>query len=305
MNTQQKISYASKSLRELSNVEQAMTLGRYDLFREIGIQFESPEGESQYWLQRRGRDLARARMFVAVVMVAVLVFSVSDYLFFGMSAEWGWLALARMIGVITSVVTLNALRQTVTHHQMQWSMLIWSLILIIVGSYIVSTRPIHYIGHILPAAVFVLVGYFMVPSAWVFQLIPGTLVTVAYTILFWQTASPGQETGVVAVATTFVAVNLLGWFWSVQQEHWKRTSFTTLQRETELRTSLEQALAEIKTLRSIVPICSHCKLVRANDGHWHEVEVYVREHTQVDFSHGFCPDCMKEYCEKYLPATGV
>jgi hypothetical protein len=286
-------------------VEQAMTLGRHDLFRGLWFVFDSPEAENQYWLQRRERDLARAKMFVAVVMVAVMIFSVSDYLFFGMSATWGWLTLARMIGVITSVFTLIALGRAVTRHQLQWSMLLWSLIMIIVGAYIVSTRPIHYIGHILPAAVFVLVGYFMVPSAWVFQLIPGALVTVAYTFLFWQTASPGQEIGVVAVATTFVAVNLLGWFWSVQLEHWKRSSFLTLQRETALRTNLEQALAEIKTLRSIVPICSHCKLVRTHDGHWHEVEVYVRQHTHVDFSHGFCPDCMKVYCEKYLPAIRV
>jgi hypothetical protein len=286
-------------------VEQAMTLGRNNLFGGFRLEFASPEVENQYWLQRRDRDLARTRMFVAVVMAAVLIFSISDYLFFGMSATWGWLALARVIGVITSVVTLMAIRRAVTRHQLPWIILIWSLIMITVGAYIVSTRPINYIGHILPAAVFVLIGYFMLPSAWIIQLIPGLLVTFAYTILFWQTASPVQETGVVAVATTFVAVNLLGWFWAVQQEHWKRTSFMTLRRETELRTSLERALAEIKTLRNIVPICSHCKLVRTNDGHWHEVEVYVRQHTQVDFSHGFCPDCMKVYCEEYLPASQV
>ncbi|UCD80013.1 MAG: hypothetical protein JSW26_00850 [Desulfobacterales bacterium] len=58
---------------------------------------------------------------------------------------------------------------------------------------------------------------------------------------------------------------------------------------------LEKALAEVKTLRGILPICSFCKKIRDDDGYWNQVEVYVKERSAADFSHGICPDCMKEY----------
>ncbi len=56
---------------------------------------------------------------------------------------------------------------------------------------------------------------------------------------------------------------------------------------------LQRALNEIKTLRGIVPICAHCKKVRDDTGFWQQVEVYVRDHTEAQFSHGLCPDCIK------------
>ena len=56
---------------------------------------------------------------------------------------------------------------------------------------------------------------------------------------------------------------------------------------------LQEALAEIKTLRGIVPICASCKKIRDDQGHWHQVEVYVRDHTEAQFSHGMCPECAK------------
>ncbi len=57
---------------------------------------------------------------------------------------------------------------------------------------------------------------------------------------------------------------------------------------------LHQAMDQIKTLRGIVPICSCCKKIRDDQGYWNQVEVYVREHTEAEFSHSLCPECRKE-----------
>jgi CHASE3 domain sensor protein len=57
---------------------------------------------------------------------------------------------------------------------------------------------------------------------------------------------------------------------------------------------LETTLANIKTLKGLLPICAHCKQVRDDEGYWHKVEVYIRDRTEADFSHGICPKCMKE-----------
>jgi phosphoserine phosphatase RsbU/P len=57
---------------------------------------------------------------------------------------------------------------------------------------------------------------------------------------------------------------------------------------------LRDAIEQIKTLRGIVPICGHCKQIRDDAGYWHQLEVYVRDRTEAEFSHGICPQCMKK-----------
>ncbi len=57
---------------------------------------------------------------------------------------------------------------------------------------------------------------------------------------------------------------------------------------------LQHALDEIKILRGIIPICSSCMKVRNDKGYWEQVETYIENHSDVDFSHGICPDCLKK-----------
>jgi len=63
---------------------------------------------------------------------------------------------------------------------------------------------------------------------------------------------------------------------------------------------LQDALASIKTLRGLLPICAGCKRIRDDKGYWNQIEVYVRDHSDADFSHGFCPECI----EKLYPELG-
>jgi len=57
---------------------------------------------------------------------------------------------------------------------------------------------------------------------------------------------------------------------------------------------LAKALNEVKTLRGLLPICSNCKKIRKEDGSWSQLEAYLRENSQAEFSHGVCPDCAAE-----------
>lgn len=62
-----------------------------------------------------------------------------------------------------------------------------------------------------------------------------------------------------------------------------------------LITSLRESLAEIRTLRGILPLCSYCKKVRDDEGYWEQVEIYIRKHSEAAVSHGICPECLKEH----------
>lgn len=60
-----------------------------------------------------------------------------------------------------------------------------------------------------------------------------------------------------------------------------------------LNQELKKALSEIRTLRGILPICSFCKKIRDDKGYWNKLEIYFKEHAEVSFSHGYCPECAK------------
>ncbi|MFC2062301.1 response regulator [Elusimicrobiota bacterium] len=61
---------------------------------------------------------------------------------------------------------------------------------------------------------------------------------------------------------------------------------------------LQESLAKIKTLSGLLPICTNCKKIRDDKGYWSEVETYVKKHSEVMFSHGFCPECGVEEIER-------
>jgi len=63
---------------------------------------------------------------------------------------------------------------------------------------------------------------------------------------------------------------------------------------------LREALAKVKTLSGLLPICAACKKIRDDKGYWNQIETYIGDHSEVDFSHGMCPDCLQRlYPEIY------
>jgi hypothetical protein len=60
----------------------------------------------------------------------------------------------------------------------------------------------------------------------------------------------------------------------------------------QLISQLQEALASIKTLRGLVPICAACKKIRDDSGFWNQLESYLHTHTEAEFSHGICPECV-------------
>jgi len=63
---------------------------------------------------------------------------------------------------------------------------------------------------------------------------------------------------------------------------------------------LQAAMAHIKALRGLLPICAYCKKIRDDKQYWQEVEGYVTTHSEAKFSHGICPDCYKKHIQPGL-----
>jgi GAF domain-containing protein len=65
---------------------------------------------------------------------------------------------------------------------------------------------------------------------------------------------------------------------------------------------MADTLEKVKLLHGLLPICAWCKRIRNDEGYWGQLEAYIREHTDADFTHGICPDCFEKNRPKKTPA---
>jgi hypothetical protein len=76
-------------------------------------------------------------------------------------------------------------------------------------------------------------------------------------------------------------------------------------REKKLQARVAEAVARVKVLSGLLPICASCKKVRDDKGYWNQIETYIRDHSDTQFSHGLCPDCVRklypEFSDEILP----
>jgi len=72
------------------------------------------------------------------------------------------------------------------------------------------------------------------------------------------------------------------------------------ERQAELIADLKKALDNVKRLEGLIPICANCKKIRDDKGYWEEVDSYLSDHSDVEFTHGICPDCMQKLYPEFI-----
>ena len=81
-----------------------------------------------------------------------------------------------------------------------------------------------------------------------------------------------------------------------------RDRTAALQKETE---RLQEALANVRTLSGLIPICASCKKIRDDKGYWNQLEIYIQKNSDALFSHGLCPDCVQKLYPEFANADDV
>jgi PAS domain S-box-containing protein len=74
------------------------------------------------------------------------------------------------------------------------------------------------------------------------------------------------------------------------------------ERTRKLVDELQQALSKVKMLSGYLPICASCKKIREDTGYWNSIELFIRDHSEAEFTHGLCPGCAKEIYGEWLEA---
>ncbi len=76
-----------------------------------------------------------------------------------------------------------------------------------------------------------------------------------------------------------------------------------LKAQEELTLKLRNALSQVKTLSGLLPICASCKKIRNDKGYWEQMELYIRDRSEADFTHGICPECAERLYPDYYAKT--
>jgi len=117
-----------------------------------------------------------------------------------------------------------------------------------------------------------------------------------------------NSVGVFAVVLRSYSIDMLPWslsftlFNGVIGMFYGILKAEKLARE-ELIVDLQKALAEVKTLSGMLPICAWCKKVRDDEGYWQKIEAYFKSHSDLDFTHAICNDCAKKQYPDLFPES--
>ena len=74
-----------------------------------------------------------------------------------------------------------------------------------------------------------------------------------------------------------------------------RPHLELLQAHRALERKVEEKMAQVKVLSGLLPICASCKKIRDDEGYWSQLETFIGQHSEASFSHGICPDCLRQY----------
>jgi branched-subunit amino acid transport protein AzlD len=254
--------------------------------------FVSPEMESAYQSADLTWKLKRARLLLWLMCLAVLLFFYQDFVLFGYSTRLYIGAGLRLAFLACAALALLRLRRSVTLQQLEnWMTGCCAfLALLVVWGY--ASRPIEKMNHGMNVLMILALGI-VAPMRFSYQAImSATFAAATYLVLLSKRPDPFIAFGVFFVTLLSVAFGLIT---AASLHRLHRQRFAALQSETRLRQSLESAMKEIKTLHGMLPICAACKKIRQDDGVWRQIEAYLLEHTEAQFSHGICPDCQARF----------
>ena len=137
--------------------------------------------------------------------------------------------------------------------------------------------------------------YAALPNTFARQVIAPLLLTTGLIVLrlFWVTS--GADGDIPGDILILVVLNVVGLVLVHRRLELEESAHEAWFNEHAAKIEARKVLSELQTLQGIIPICSHCRLVRSDHGEWQRVERYVAEHSQAQFSHGICPSCVSEH----------
>ena len=257
--------------------------------------FADPAAERAFRRRALRSDRLLMQRLVAVAIVITGAFVAVEAIFFQPGLDTA-LTLGLRAGLLLgSGLAFWALRRVRRPGQLDRAALAFMLLEAAFLGTMVALRPVDW----LPAPMFgvlaILGAYAVVPVPTRLQAVASLTFTGLCVVLLLSGPLGDSPRTVLAMVTTYLAANVMGLLVSLSQNRIRRRAHHRFLRERSLRRQLQTARSELRLLRGIVPICSHCKRMRTESGEYQSVEQYVGERSDAWFSHTLCPDCLRQH----------
>lgn len=201
--------------------------------------------------------------------------------------------------LLAAVVALGVARTRDSRLFDRWCLLILAVVFLNQELFFVA-RPPDYPFASFPALLILVAVFFLVPLPIMSRAVVPLAIGLfeSWYVLFRKALPFGGQATILVTYWLLFYVGLVG---SAQIFRTRRERFLGQLQLKRKNDELERAQAQIKTLDRLLPICACCKKIRDDAGYWHQVEVYIRDHSETQFSHGLCPECV----DRLYPDLGL
>jgi len=256
--------------------------------------FVSRDMEESFRTEHLEENLKMAEFLAWMYALTTAVLVIMDWAFKGVTPS-SFLIVPRLFTVLSTTILVLRLRYSITPSLLEGWLLGWFSLNFVAELWIHSVRSDS--EAVLAGIFFIWALASLVPMRFAFQAATATVACLGFMALI---LAKGPAPAPLALFMFKLVLALaIGLICSRELHRARRRSFAAHQMERETGVMLEMALAQIKTLEGILPICSACKKIRRKDESWVGLDEYVSERTDTRFSHGMCPDCMTEFYPAY------
>jgi hypothetical protein len=278
---------------------------RARLVARFRLRLASPDLEHRYLLDR----LPANRNTLASVLIVAALFQVINLFTDRMIAEPGrnfeMLLAIRLTSAFLAVSGALLVRRLREPRRFEAVATAWGILTALGVVVSFAFLPEGYTAHTAWSVFLVLAMYVVLPVPMLSQVMVASIFTIGDAVILSYLKVLDLAVIRTDILTAHACAHVIGLVVSWQFQRSRRDQFLA-HREAELAHTQEQrALGELNVLKGILPICSHCKRIRTDEGDWSQVEVYVRRHSEADFSHSICPDCERDMYGDLPTRTGV
>ena len=290
-------------------------------------QFASKDWEMRFRDSRWKRDSQRMRLIGLITGVAYLAGFFGDYVHPGLeSDQLSVMASLRILVFLAGIGCALLAVNRKCYQALVFYMAGYMLLVMFAESVELVFKFVPGEEQQVPfTLVILLMFYVFLPL----QLLPTVLVGVLAGILFVSALAlftPAPAAHLVCLLLFFSLTNAFGVYFLLSFSKSQRGEFQALAGQQETNQRLEQeiferkeaereqkrlveelrgALAEVKTLQGLIPICANCKKIRDDKGYWQQLEKYIQDRSDAVFSHGICPDCARKYYPEVADELGA
>ena len=264
--------------------------------RPLLAEFDDLDLERQYRVAHLNEDARALFLLLLIVLPANALWLISDYLVSTSAVNFAIMASVRAAVIVTGIAVIVFTFRTRSPRAFSAAVVVAAVASAGSIFYFDLTRPNDYLGHYTIDMLVIVALYFAVPLRVRLQVVLTSIYSVALLGVFTSIKEPMHPSlSTFPLPPSVVIANAVGYLASRSLAIRRRREFHLLRRETDAREQLQLALDNIKTLSGLVPICAGCKKIRDDKGFWNSVEAYLAERSEVEFSHGLCPDCSRDY----------